>query len=661
MLAAGCLSRDLPKFHRHDDLSHYTEIASRSIEPDLEGVTGETLDDLPPHLIESDSNVEYWDLSLEEGIRIALSNSTILRDLQGRVMTAPAATPSIYDPAIQESNGQFGVEAALSAFDAQWSSSLFFNSSDRPLNSPEFDGSNILLQQNLGGFTTEVNKTTGYGTQFFIRNNTGYDSSNRPGLVFPSAWNADFELGVQQPLLLGAGEVNRIAGPNATPGFFFGNGVVIARLNTDISIHEFETAVTQYISDIEDAYWELAFAYRNLDAQRTARDAALETWRRIHAFYVVGRQGGEAEAEAQAREQLFFFESQVKNALSGTETGGGVLANERRLRRLLGLPSTDRRLVRPSDEPISPKIVFAWEDAIQESVTKRVELRQQRIQIRVREMQLIAAKNFLLPRLDAFATYRFTGLGDDLLGTSGPVDGTFSNAYRNLFDADFQEWQVGMQYIVPLGFRRAYANLRNAQLQLAREHAILRDQESQVAFELANSLGELDRARATSLDNLHRFRAAQDNVEAVTVAYSIPRVTFDVVVQAQRLRAEAETALYRSMIDYMKALKSVHLRKGSLLEYDGVYLAEGPWPSVAYHQARCAERFPRQINYVMRTAGPPRSVVVTTTSSPEPPHTEGLTPASAGASDSVEPLPVTQREAETAWYGGPRNTVPARR
>jgi hypothetical protein len=30
---------------------------------------------------------------------------------------------------------------------------------------------------------------------------------------------------------------------------------------------------------------------------------------------------------------------------------------------------------------------------------------------------------------------------------------------------------------------------------------------------------------------------------------------------------------------------NVHYRKGSLLEYDGVYLAEGPWPAKAYFDA----------------------------------------------------------------------------
>jgi hypothetical protein len=34
------------------------------------------------------------------------------------------------------------------------------------------------------------------------------------------------------------------------------------------------------------------------------------------------------------------------------------------------------------------------------------------------------------------------------------------------------------------------------------------------------------------------------------------------------------------------AITEVHYRKGSLLEYNGVYLAEGPWPGKAYFDAR---------------------------------------------------------------------------
>jgi hypothetical protein len=56
---------------------------------------------------------------------------------------------------------------------------------------------------------------------------------------------------------------------------------------------------------------------------------------------------------------------------------------------------------------------------------------------------------------------------------------------------------------------------------------------------------------------------------------------------------------------YSLAAKNVHFVKGTLLEYDGVYLAEGPWPGEAYHDAakREASRSrPVPLNYASSKA-----------------------------------------------------------
>ena len=151
---------------------------------------------------------------------------------------------------------------------------------------------------------------------------------------------------------------NRIAGPNGIIGL--PRGVLIARVNTDISLADFELGVRNLISNVENAYWDLYFAYRDLHAKIVARDSALETWRRIHALYVTGRRGGEADKEAQARDQYYFFQAEVEDALTGRlfdgtrtnngSSGGtfrgnpGVYVTERRLRLTMGLPPNDHRL-----------------------------------------------------------------------------------------------------------------------------------------------------------------------------------------------------------------------------------------------------------------------------------------------------------------------------
>jgi outer membrane protein TolC len=150
---------------------------------------------------------------------------------------------------------------------------------------------------------------------------------------------------------------------------------------------------------------------------------------------------------------------------------------ERRLRLLMNLPPTDGKLLRPKDEPIVAKINFDWPQVTGEATTRRAELRRQKWQIRRRELELMASKNYLLPRLDGVGRYRWRGFGDDLFPIGAvppPPDEQFDGAYSNLTSGNFQEWQLGFELSVPIGFRQAHVAARNAELMLARERAILR-------------------------------------------------------------------------------------------------------------------------------------------------------------------------------------------
>ena len=41
---------------------------------------------------------------------------------------------------------------------------------------------------------------------------------------------------------------------------------LVARIRTDISIADFEIGLRDYVSNVENAYWDLYYAYRDLDA-----------------------------------------------------------------------------------------------------------------------------------------------------------------------------------------------------------------------------------------------------------------------------------------------------------------------------------------------------------------------------------------------------------
>jgi hypothetical protein len=253
---------------------------------------------------------------------------------------------------------------------------------------------------------------------------------------------------------------------------------------------------------------------------------------------------------------------------------------------MMGLPINDGRLIRPADEPKLAKAVFEWDVVLAESLTRRAELRKQKWVVKNREMQLLASKNLLLPQLDAIGLYRMRGFGKDWFDTGNHDNlGIFSSAWANLASAKFQEWQLGFEFSMPLGFRKGHVAVRNAELQVARERSILNEQERQVVLDLSNALAEVKRAEEVRETNYNRRVAAKQQLAALrAIEDPTPQMLY-IELDAQRRLADATTQYYRSLIEYEIAVKNVHFEKGSILEYNGVYLAELPSPAKAYQDA----------------------------------------------------------------------------
>lgn len=615
---SGCGLKRSDRFHFEHHLTPFYTEALDITEPDVDTVNYEAVTSTPPPLtLNADAPPEFWDLTLQEAIQRALGNSAVMRDMGALVLPAPQNIRTVFDPAIDETDPRFGLDAALSAFDASFEARAFFENNDRALNNVFFGGGTRILKQDLHNYQAQISKRSATGGEFTLRKIIDYDLNNSPGNDDPNKpWTVQMESEFRQPLMQGAGvDFNRIAGPDGRPGAM--NGVMLARINTDISLADFEMAVRNLVSDVETAYWELYYAYRDLDAKITARDRALETWRSIEALHKSDRAGGEAEKEAQAREQYYRLEEEVQNALAGRlpddvryrslRAAGGVHTSERRLRRLMGEPPSDGRLIRPSDEPVIAQIVFDWNEILVEGLNRRAELRRQKWQVKRRELEVAASRNFLLPRVDAVGRYRFRGLGHHLSNATRQ-DMAFDNAVQDLTTGEFQEWQFGVEVEMPVGYRQGHAGVRNAELRLQRARAILEEQEKDVAHELSQAVAEVERAYRTSQITYNRRMSAMQQLAALENKYEDgdpgeQTRLLDLLLDAQRRLADAETSYYRGLLEYMLAVKNVHLQKGSLLDFNEVYLSEGPWPGKAYHDAakhdRTRRRSPRLLNYIL--------------------------------------------------------------
>jgi hypothetical protein len=122
---------------------------------------------------------------------------------------------------------------------------------------------------------------------------------------------------------------------------------------------------------------------------------------------------------------------------------------------------------------------------------------------------------------------------------------------------------------------------------------------------VAAAVAEAERAYVVSQTAYNRLEAARNQLEAIRAAFEADKAPLDLLLDAQRRLAEAESRYFRSLAEYAIAVKNVHFSKGTLLDYDGVYLSEGGWPMAAYQDAAIREHRrgqPHALNYASSKA-----------------------------------------------------------
>lgn len=644
VMATGCTTTQPFFVNESPNLEYYLGAATRVEYPDVEVESlAETTECLPPLTLGNHGYSEYWDLDLEECVSIALQNAKFfyttsgtseVRQNVGSQFTSGTSDQfgSIYDIAVQQSTTQSipltvdgqgnrvlprgavranqigGVEDALAEFDAQTSSFLSWNNTDRGRNSgprnpfnPQFFRAEDFNQQSA------ISKRMATGGVATLRQQTLYGWNNievPTARNFASDWTALIEAQIQHPLMRNRGTlVNRIP-------------VVLASLNEDIAITEFETQVRNLVRDVEVAYWDLYLSYRAVSTTMVGRNSSQATAKFAKVNLEKGT--GTRQDVAQATEQYFQFKGQLESALAGSNLPGtdrlGVYGAERLLREKMGLAPTDGRLIRPITEPTIAWVEFDWFEIVAQSLYLFPELRRTKTRIKQNELELITAKNQILPEVNLSLLYRWVGVGDELgFGQSRPDAGfpaPGSSALAELTGGDFQEASVRLD-IQPaaIGARRELARIRNAQLRLARERAFLQDQERLHVSQLSDSVGKMRTHYGLVQTNAQRWQAAEQEVQARLAEYEGGRTPANVVLQSQLRRAQAQIDYYRSLTEYNKSINYVHYLKGTLLQHNGIDIAEGPWHAKAYWDAleRARERSAgKHWQYGVQRPGPVR-------------------------------------------------------
>ncbi len=534
-------------------------------------------------------------ISLSETLQIALQNSSVIRDLGGRLVTQPGATASNLNPILTGSDARIGIDAALSAFDAQLSASLNFRRNNRGLQQFVPQSNNTQISQHQADLIAGARRTLTTGTVVGVSHFVNYrrDDLGVPPNRFNSAYTAAIGADVRHPLALGSGkDFNLIAGPNAQAGVY--NGIYIARVRQDLAHHDFEIAVRDYIANVVRTYWLLHFAYDRIDAQDRSLAIAEELWKAAKTKYAEGVV--DADFEAQARDRYLSEQIARDNAAIGspertiagilgtsgallTGTEPGVEAIERRLRFLIGLPAYDGTILRPGDSPSSAPMVFDVHESLALAMQRRPELRRQNLVIHQKQMELAASRSFARPRVDLVSEARLLGFGDHL---GGDDPGEDQDAIRELLQGQLQEWAMGIEMQRPVGLRLGRTAQRNAMYSLSKETEILRQQQTQVAHEINSALAEIERAQKVMDLTRHRREIAVSHLYAVQRKFEeglIPSI--EQVLEAQRAVTTIDIALSIAIVDRSIAINNLLVARGtSLQEYGCMVVSNEPYNAI---------------------------------------------------------------------------------
>jgi outer membrane protein TolC len=642
---AGC--RSTPYIDQTAEVPHEPEPAGGAkLKSDAEVQAAQFLQELPlplprvaePRTTSNPESQEVWRMTLQEAIKIGLENSEVVRVIalgaQGIPVGGFEPVPlnagaggalgtgtlqTVYDPAIQETR----IADALSVFDAQLIAQLNLARQVTPINNSFTAGifaqgdrfPFISINEGFSPFGNTptagvtLQKRIATGGTMSVSHNIFNNYTNSPNNVFPSFWATQTQLRFSQPLLG--------ASPQLGPSGVEANRaqIVVSRLNADLSVWRFKAEVMALVRSIEQQYWVLSQQHVRRWAAEAALDLSEELLAETRDFAEAGDYRGRRDSLASAQVQVENARLQYTVALSD------VLTTERQLRNILGLPPADNRRIIPVTEPTDARLEPDWTASLAQMVSFQPEIIQNQLLVRVAEMQLLLARNQLLPALDFNVLYQFNGFGQDLdtaeaVGTGAilraldPLQVTRQqaaglNPLPGEYD-NFQSWQVGFTFQMPLGFRAGLADTRQAQLALLRQRAFLQQIVHQQTHALARFFLEVDA-------NYKQYRAAQRVKEAAWDRLDSQRARWELGLRnPAQSRSPGESVSTEQLIDsinawtnsiaqeaqyrctYNTSIAVLEESKGTLLAYDNIAVAEGPWPRKAYIQAHDQQAGHRQ-------------------------------------------------------------------
>jgi outer membrane protein TolC len=411
------------------------------------------------------------------------------------------------------------------------------------------------LTYGLGGQTENGTQYNAGIEQQRTYNNTLFNSYNP---IYLAALN----LSVTQPLL-------RNAGMNSAKRQYR-----LALVNADVSSSQSLVDSSNTISQVEDAYWSLVAAWRNVAIQEEAlKDAVTQQ----HSTARLAKRGAAAPIDAtESSTQVAAFQDNVFSALQTVSQ----LQNQ-----LKGLVVTD-----PGD-PIWLPAAPTLQAIVDQALKTRPEVRQALDKYQQANIDLAFAKNQSLPQADAQVTYMsngFAGLltplpafitnqcfsnGLNSCPTPPPYSqGAMAQAYHNLWTFRYPAFNIGVTVTFPLqnDVAKGLKGIARQEQQQAAVYAA--GVAARIGFDARNALQSYE----SSLSRLHAATVARQASEQVYASelrkYHNGASTTFLVLQRQVELNQNRGRELLAQTDLNKSVVEIERVEGTILTNNGVNL-----------------------------------------------------------------------------------------
>jgi len=373
--------------------------------------------------------------------------------------------------------------------------------------------------------------------------NTRIDSSNLFATRNPT-YNSSLTASYVQPLLRGFRIDSTRAALQTTK---------IGQESDEISLN---ATIALTVANARNAYWDLVYAIQAVDVAQQSLDLASKLVTDNQARVEIGTLAPIDVVSAQAE--------QATRRQTLVQAEATVRTSELALKRLIVSGTDDpvwNSSLNPTDRPPSTSEAIDLEAAVTRALAERTDLQQAKKTLQINDVNLRNLVDLTRPQLDFSASYGLAGIGGTQFVRSGLGGNISDRIPSGYFDAlstlgrfNFPQWNVQMNFALPLGVSSAEANVARAKLQVDQTQANLKALELTVATDVTSAFINVQ----TGLEAVQAAAAArelaQKRLEAAQSKFEVGMTTNYEVVQAQRDLQDAQNTELRAILNYRKAL-----------------------------------------------------------------------------------------------------------